>query len=1663
MNRNIVVYNKNGEGIQFIKYNAIGQIIKKVDGLRFNNTLEESTGTVYEYDGLGNNTKVTDSMNCTAVFEYDVKGRLIKNQDPNSNVTLYEYNADDTVNKITYNDLSFKLFEYDCLGRKTSEQNQNGSITKYEYNSFNQISSIENALQNKIQYKYDLKGNAVKYIDETNIAKIYNYDSLDRIKEIKTPLEYDLNNNILYSIEKYEYDSAGNIIKETKTGTKDLLNKRVMEYEYYNNNLLKKTTYNEIATTEYDYDLNKNNILIKSKRNSSNYDIRKFEYDIENRMTRNISLIDESIIYNPQSIPNIVTLRDSEFAGFIQSITEYEYDKIGNKVSETIPQGFNYIDTDIESRDKYKTIYTYDSLNRLIKKTVKYGEADTFEEYGYDNNGNKTSHKDRKGFITNYTYDYGNRLTSVVDANNNTFSIEFDLAGNKIKETNESGNSVDYTYDVLNRLKTVKNPDGDVISTYNYDEKGNAIEFIDAKGYKKEYKYNLANMQTEIRNQIAIDTGDTNQFTTKIEYNQYGDAIKEIDALGNSTLYEYDDFGNITEVINAKNISTKYFYDYAGNKTKTIDGNNKITNYEYGAFGLIRKAIDPEGLFHEYKYNLNKSKVYTKDKNLNTVLDIYNNLGLLTDKLVIETGDNISYQYDKNNNLAVMIDESGTYDYTYDNLNRLIEIQKSGIMQIQYTYDDIGNIETVTDLKNNITAYTYDNNSRMKTVTSNGNTTTYNYDLNGNRQSVVYESGVKEEYIYNKINRITQLTNRKNDNTVISEFNYAYDLNGNQIQVVHSLGTTNYQYNELGQLILEEFPGKTISYAYDNVGNRISMNETYLSEQPTGFVDEINNISINYFIKNSQYFYSDSNKLLKVIEVIKNSSFEEVLCKTDTYINDGNGNQLRQITGYKVPQDSNMRRYTRGIVYGSDDNTQIDILVDKKYNTFDGFNRLTKSENVSNGNRTIVSYKYNGKGLRTQKTSRSSENNYQMSTINYLYDRQYVILETNENTDTLTRYVKGINYISRITATGTESNYLFNAHGDIVQIVSSTGTVENNYSYDSFGNTALEVEQYHNAIRYSGEFFDKETGLYYLRARYYNPGLGRFISEDSYWGEDKNPLSANLYTYTENNPTRFIDPSGHNKTEVEKIHRSITRTIDMIETRKEKLANLEVGSRKYNRLQNEISNLKQDLLEYETQLSDLNDESDYYEIESEKEFLEENIIDVSNDAGYWEEYIFNHYARKLRYKRGYSEKELGNLKGCYYRMAVAYGTGENEAAIDYSQLTYWDDITEQEAEDGFNYEVAALNIEIEELKIQDQVMYEAYIMLKELRTYKKKIDAAKSRYYGWFGNQKDYDDWMEYQSYSNNLMELLVFNKFIQSDKKLISKLMTRIDTKRESDLLSQGYIKRKIKEMFTDDEEASRIIKKTEKEIEKQKRREFLSFVANFVPILGTIKDISEAVTGTEWFTGDELTTGERILSGLGAAVDVIGGGLATDLLKVSKKGRKALRVTDIVDSAADISRRTSVFSKIRKAFRSSNKIGGVTFEGKIYRNVNSAYDPLEMNQYIIEAMHRFSGVGTPGVYFSSSERLVYKELENHGIFDFTNRRTYSYNVKMDNMLDLSDPNVRSQLGIELNDIIGDDYTITNIIGDYAYENGYNGIIAPSARADGGVNIVVFDTKNIE
>ena len=102
--------------------------------------------------------------------------------------------------------------------------------------------------------------------------------------------------------------------------------------------------------------------------------------------------------------------------------------------------------------------------------------------------------------------------------------------------------------------------------------------------------------------------------------------------------------------------------------------------------------------------------------------------------------------------------------------------------------------------------------------------------------------------------------------------------------------------------------------------------------------------------------------------------------------------------------------------------------------------------------------------------------------------------------------------------------YHTNEHGDVTYLSNIAGEIENVYTYDVFGNIREEIETIPNQFKYTGEQLDKETEQYYLRARYYNPTIGRFTQEDVYRDD-----GLNLYVYVMNNPLLWVDPSGYAK------------------------------------------------------------------------------------------------------------------------------------------------------------------------------------------------------------------------------------------------------------------------------------------------------------------------------------------------------------------------------------------------------------------------------------------------------------------------------------------------------------------------------------------------------
>jgi len=1028
------------------------------------------------------------------------------------------------------------------------------------------------------------------------------------------------------------------------------LSKRITNYTYYPNGLLRETIQSSGSNVKYHYDNNGNLIKTESLRENGIYDIAKYEYDSENRVKKAVQLVDEDSILT-EGIDDVAELRDSEYPDKINIITGYEYDLLGNRTKVISPKAYGCADE--EAGAGYAVTYSYDILNRLERIGRKYNGSEVSVRYFYDEAGNKVKEINEKDLETVYTYDSMNRIESMTDTLGKTYEYGYDPAGNKTYETNPKGDTISYSYDKLNRVIEVIDPYGKVINRKVYDEKGNIIKDIDAKGYLSgetdverygiEYEYDLAGR--------IVKTIDPEGGQTKYEYSQYGELAKHTDALGNTSQYEYDNAGKLVKVTDALGIATKYTWDKAGNKLTMTDGRGKITKYCYGSFGLLISYIDADEQETVYKYDLSLAVAAMKDRNGNETIYSYDNRGLLTEKKVPETGDTVSYTYDVLGNRETMTDDTGTSIYAYNGNNWLISIEKDGELQISYAYDDIGNIASVTDKLGNATEYTYDRSSRMESVSFEGRTIEYEYDENGNRKSIDYDGEVEEAYTYDKNNRLLELVNRKAGGGIISSYSYTYDKAGRQTSRTDSYGTTEYTYDKAGRILKVEAPGKTTVYTYDGAGNRISQDETYTSEQILPAIDGTGLGEIKYIVKRSEYVYGNTNRLLKLVEKLKNAGGMELLQKITSFRYDDNGNELRRTVEYISLYNKENPKVYEAAVYDEETTEPIHAVVDQTVSKYDGFNRLVRTEIIRGGVKTTVEYAYNGDGLRTEKTVRRSNKGNAAETTSYLYDRQHVILEARGNDEI--RYVRGINYIARIDNTDKLSYFLYNGHGDVAQTVSEDGEIENQYDYDIFGNPTLTVENYQNSIRYAGEFYDAETGLYYLRARYYDPYIGRFISEDSYWGEDTNPLSLNLYTYCENDPINFIDPTGHSKID------DIIKEIDSEKDKWWKEANSGrggLGQKDWNQAQRDANKRANELRDELARLEKGNKE------------VEKLGKSKGDDAGDWERYKYKKEVERSAKDGKVDREERKKIERRLEELTAAEAYGVNVPGVNRNRL-----------------------------------------------------------------------------------------------------------------------------------------------------------------------------------------------------------------------------------------------------------------------------------------------------------------------------------------------------------------------------------------------------------
>ncbi len=517
-----------------------------------------------------------------------------------------------------------------------------------------------------------------------------------------------------------------------------------------------------------------------------------------------------------------------------------------------------------------------------------------------------------------------------------------------------------------------------------------------------------------------------------------------------------------------------------------------------------------------YTYDCNSNLTKTVDKNGNTLKNTYDNQNRLTERTAKEkkTGKETvhTYRYNAYGDVAVQDDTQFVYgDVSGQVTKETTKLTKNKDVVKNYTYDSKGNKSTFSvkageDTKLSL-SYEYDGSSRLISVKdSEGNqAVSYTYDTEGSLSERQAANGLKTTYGYDYQNRLTSMTNETGKG-VVSKYSSTYLKNGQKAEEVSTVMDKNgkstkktaaYTYDMLGRITRETKTGREdISYTYDANNNRKQMT--------------IGN-------KTTAYQYNKNDELLRTDTLHTDTEKNDVVI----YKNDKNGNQLATVNRSEIPAEAKDTSYIDVDVTLGDNQ-----LNDNVVNHYNALNQLTETLTKN----YKVSFTYDAEGLRTGKTVNGEK------TV-YVWDGDQVVMELSKGGAVQKRYIRGNDLVYADKGENTEKTYyVTDMHGNVVQLLDESGNVTKTYEYDSFGNEVKPEKKDENPYRYCGEYYDKETEEVYLRARYYEPSVGRFITRDTYTGESNEPLSLHLYTYCENDGVNAWDPSGHYKIKMKHIN-----------------------------------------------------------------------------------------------------------------------------------------------------------------------------------------------------------------------------------------------------------------------------------------------------------------------------------------------------------------------------------------------------------------------------------------------------------------------------------------------------------------------------------------------
>ena len=1024
-------------------------------------------------DGEGRIEQVVDPDGETIGYSYDDAGDLVGVTDREGERQLFFYEDHlllEVRNGAGEPTLSNR---FDAEGRLVATTGADGLTTRFEHDLDARREIIVDEAGNRSLVEYNDQGGIIAQTDATGVTTRYEYDAEgNRIRVI-------FHDTVVAT---YEYTNGYVTAAVDNRGNR-------WEYERNARGQIVLLRNPLLQETRYQYDANGN----LEKVTDANLNTREFTYDAQG---------------------NLETFTDEN-----RNVTRYDYDAYGNR-------------TRVTRADDSVVDAAYDDLGLVtsisLTRTTPAGPRRVTTTYGYDRNGRTTSVKGPDGLDMAFEYDEFGSVAAVVNSLDQRLEIVSDPAGRMRIARLPDGSTVEAEYHADGRLSQVRNRNG-VTAEYAYDGAGRPLGVTgDARGQAfsgVEYGYDGAGRlaQVTLPGQLPLsleyDASDRiSRFaisgtgvTARIDvaYDELGRTKRRTDHLGRETAYDYDPVGRLAAItfpdkrtiayeydaagnlVLARNRSgketaygydalnrlvsvrdalgneTTYDYDEMGNLVAVTDGNEQTTRYEYDGRGRRTAVILPGGQRAELTYDAAGNLVGMSDFNGDTARYAYDDLN----RLVLATlpgPTTVEYDYRADGRLRSVVEARGETTYAYNDLGRLVRRTEPGGESIDYAYDDEGHLERITTASG-VVSYTYTEFGQLETVTDpRGGVTRQRYDGYGRLVETDRANGLTERYTYDELDRVTGLEVMDDAGTAVMGYDYTYDHFGN-VSAVKELG------------------GRVVAYAYDDL-NRLT-EETITEADGT--------------------------------------------TRTLGYQYDGNWNRVKKTDsaggattyGYDANDRLTVERTPSGdVVYSYDEGgrlTEKRGLGRVESYEWDFRGRLVGATVSEGGGAVEVSYSYDHEGNRTARVIDGAEVRFLVDTNRRL---PQVIREHMSSGHGTAAYVYGDALLQRVG--GAEDRfYLRDAHSGVRRLADRDGSLGQAFDYDAFGVRPGPAAA-GPAYRYQGEQLDPAIDKYYLRARYYDPATGRFLSRDPLEGVLHGPVTRNPYLYAYSNPVLFGDPTG---------------------------------------------------------------------------------------------------------------------------------------------------------------------------------------------------------------------------------------------------------------------------------------------------------------------------------------------------------------------------------------------------------------------------------------------------------------------------------------------------------------------------------------------------------